>query len=99
MSTINKELVEIPLTTIDFYKYEDDGIVYYEFDARECTPPEPMVNTINALKILKNSNEKLRGYFFHEPFPLYERIATHFSYEAQALENGDFLVTFGLLDK
>jgi hypothetical protein len=94
MSTIKKELVEIPFTTIDFYKYEDDGIIYYEFDARECTPPEPMVNTINALKVLKNSNEILRGYYFHEPFPLYEKISQYFTYSSEVLESGEYLISF-----
>ena len=94
MSITNKEKIEIPLTTLDFYKYEEDGLTYYEFDARECSPPEPMVNTINALKMIKNHKERLVGYFFHEPFPLFERVAEYFTYTSQALENGDYLITF-----
>ena len=91
---MDKKLVEIPLSTLDFYKYEKDGLIYYEFDARECEPPEPMVNAINGLKILKNENERLIGIFFHEPFPLFEKISSTFDYFSQEYDDGDFLVTF-----
>ena len=90
---MSKELVQVPHATLDFYKYEEDGLVYYEFDATECQSPEPMVNTICILQILKE-NERAIGRFFHEPFPLYQRISTHFNYEAKQLEDGDFQVTF-----
>ncbi len=91
---MQKEKVMIPMTTLDFYKYEKDGLVYYEFDATECSPPEPMVNTMNALRIIQNENERLVGKFFHEPTPLYAKIVDFFEYEAKALENGDFEIVF-----
>jgi hypothetical protein len=91
---MEKELIKIPKATLDFYKYYKDGIVYYEFDATECSPPEPMVNTIVALNILKNENERVVGIYFHEPFPLYERISSDYMYESQELSNGDFRVVF-----
>ena len=91
---MKKEQIEVPFATLDFYRYEKDNLVYYEFDATECTPPEPMVNAMNALKILKNENERLVGIFFHEPFPLYQKISSHFEYEAKELNSGDFVVTF-----
>ncbi|MEA3371944.1 MAG: DUF2249 domain-containing protein [Campylobacterota bacterium] len=89
-----KELVQIPFATLDFYKYEEDGITIYKFDATECQPPEPMVNTISALKMLKSKDERVVGTFFHEPTPLYNKISQAFSYNAQELENGDFEITF-----
>ena len=89
-----KELIEVPFATLDFYKYKKDELIYYEFDARECTPPEPMVNAMTGLKMLKNENERLIGTFFHEPFPLYEKISSRFKYESQECDNGDFVITF-----
>jgi hypothetical protein len=91
---LNKELVTVPRATLDFYKYEADGLVYYEFDATECSPPEPMVNAIVGLKMLENKNERLVGIFFHEPFPLYEKIPSTFEHQATELESGDFRVVF-----
>jgi len=91
---MQKQKVEIPMTTLDFYKYTQDDIIYYEFDATECSPPEPMVNTLNALRILQNENEVLVGKFFHEPEPLYFKIADYFTYEAKELADGNFEVRF-----
>jgi len=91
---MEKEKVTIPMTTLDFYKYEKDGVTYYEFDATECSPPEPMVNTMNALRLIKSDKERLIGRFFHEPTPLYTKIAEYFSYKAEELENGDYKITF-----
>jgi len=91
---MQKELIKIPRTTLDFYKYEKDGLIYYEFDATACQPPEPMVNTIVALKMIKNENERLVGVYFHEPFPLFERIGKNFIYDSKELESGDFRVIF-----
>ena len=91
---MEKEKVTIPMTTLDFYKYEKDSVTYYEFDATECSPPEPMVNTMHALRLIQSDKERLVGRFFHEPTPLYAKIADYFSYEAQELENGDYQITF-----
>ncbi|MBU1658744.1 DUF2249 domain-containing protein [bacterium] len=91
---MQKELVEVALSTLKFYKYEEDGLVFYEFDATKCSPPEPMVNAINGLRMLKNENDRLVGIFFHEPLPLYEKIGSMFSHEAQELQSGDVRVVF-----
>lgn len=93
---IEKEKVEIPLTTLEFLKYELDGITYYEFDATQCQPPEPMVNAMHGLKHLSGADERLVGIFFHEPAPLYNKIESMFDYDAKELESGDFRIEFKL---
>jgi len=91
---MQKNLIVVPRTTLDIYNYEKDGLNIYEFNATECSPPEPMVNTIVVLEMLQNENDRLIVIFFHEPVPLYERLAQNFSYESKELDNGDFEVTF-----
>ena len=91
---MQKELVVIPRATLEIYKSTENGLTIYEFDATECSPPEPMVNTIVVLETMKNENDRLVAKYFHEPAPLYERIAPHFTYESIELDNGDFKVTF-----
>lgn len=91
---MKKEQIEVPLATLEFYKYKENGLVYYEFDARECTPPEPMVNAMYGLKMLQNENERLVGIFFHEPFPLYQKTSANFEHESRELESGDYQVIF-----
>lgn len=89
-----KEKVEIPRTTLDIFKYEQDGITYYEFNATECQPPEPMVNAMLCLAMLKDDKQRLVATFFHEPTPLYNKISSNYSYEATELESGDFKILF-----
>jgi hypothetical protein len=91
---MTKEKVVVPMATLDFYKYEENGLTYYEFDATKCSPPEPMVNAMHALRLIENEKERLVGKFFHEPTPLYAKIADYFSYEANELDNGDFEIIF-----
>ena len=91
---MQKEKIVLPRTTIDIYKSEQDGCTIYEFDATECSPPEPMVNTIVMLEQLKNPTDKLVVTFFHEPAPLFERVSSHYNYESLALDSGEFKVTF-----
>jgi len=91
---MHKKLITLPRATLDIYNYEENGLNIYEFDATECSPPEPMINTIVTLEMLKSRTDILRVTYFHEPMPLYERISTSFSYNSVELENGDFLVTF-----
>jgi len=89
-----KKLVTVPRATLDIYNYEENGLNIYEFDATECSPPEPMVNTIVCLELVKERRDRLKVKFFHEPMPLYERVSEHFLHTSQELESGDFLVTF-----
>ena len=95
---MNKELVVVPMATLDFFKYEENGLTYYEFNATECSPPEPMVNTMHGLNMIRDKNDRLVGMFFHEPTPLYAKIGARFSHEATELESGDFRITFKLAE-
>jgi len=91
---MQKKLVQVPRATLDIYNYEEDGLNIYEFNATECSPPEPMVNTIVSLEMLQTESDRLKVTFFHEPQPLFERVSTLYSYQSEELEGGDFLVTF-----
>ena len=91
---MSKEKIELERATLDFYKYEEDGLTFYEYDATACQPPEPMVNTMVGLSLLQSPTDRLVGKFFHEPFPLYDRIPLTIGHEAKELESGDFEITF-----
>ncbi len=93
---MSREKIEVPMATLEFVKYEENSLICYEFNATECQPPEPMVNAIHGLKLLKNKNDRLVGVFFHEPVPLYGRIGDVFEHNAKELENGDFKIVFKL---
>jgi hypothetical protein len=91
---MQKELIIVPRATLDVYNYQDNGLNIYEFNATKCSPPEPMVNAIVVLEMLKNENDRLIVMFFHEPLPLYERLLQTFTHESKELESGDIMVTF-----
>ena len=91
---MSRELVEVARATLPFHKYEEDGLTYYEFNATECQPPEPMVNTMVAMSLLKSQSDRVVGIYFHEPFPLYERLPAAIKRESTELNNGDFRVVF-----
>jgi len=93
---MDKKKIDVPRATLDFLKYEENGLVYYEFNATECQPPEPMVNAMYGMDLLKKDNDRVVGIFFHEPTPLYEKIDSKITYEAIELENGDFKIIFKL---
>jgi len=88
----HKELIEVPRATLDFYKYKKDGLIFYEFDATQSSAPEPMINAMLGLEMIKNENERLVGIFFHEPMPLLQRVSSYFSYTSNELENGDYRI-------
>lgn len=93
---MEKELIKVPRATFDFYKYKEDELTYYEFDATNSQPPEPMINAICAFTLLKSKNDRVVGVFLQEPFPLYERVPLKIAHEVEELDNGDFRVTFKL---
>jgi len=94
---LQKEKITVPRATLDIFKYEEEGLTFYEFDATLCQPPEPMVNAMVCLALLTSQTDRLVGYFFHEPAPLYDKISSHFSHEATELESGDFKIVFQLI--
>ena len=93
---MSREKIVVPMATLEFEKYEENGLTYYEFNATECQPPEPMVNAMHALKLLKSESDRVVGIFFHEPVPLYGKISQVFTHSATELEGGDFRIEFKL---
>ena len=85
--------IEIEGSTVDFYKYIQDGISYYYFDTSECGPPEPLVNAMAGLQLL-DKDSKLIMINHKPPMGLFPKIQQNFSYEIDELENGMHSVTF-----
>ena len=79
---------------MEFYNYKKDDLNIIEFDATQCQQPEPMINSIYALKMLKDKNDRLIGRYFHTPFPLFQKIEEFFDIDAKELDNGDVEVVF-----
>ena len=94
---MQKEKIIVPRATLDIFKYEENDLTFYEFDATLCQPPEPMINAMVCLSLLTSEKDRLVGYFFHEPAPLYDKISSKYTHEATELESGDFKIVFQLI--
>ncbi len=89
-----KTLLELPGATLPFYRYVIDGIDYIEFDGSACEPPEPMINAMAGFEHIAGTDKRLVMIAFHEPTPLYSRIADRYSWDVDVLKNGNVKIVF-----
>jgi len=94
MSNLNKEKIEVAGATVDFYKYIQDGIEYYEFDTSRCGPPEPMVNAMAGLKLIDAPNKKLVMINHKKPMGLLDKIGENFNIEDEKTDDGKVKLIF-----
>lgn len=90
-----KVKIEVEGATVPVYKYEKGSTVYYEFDTSELGPPEPMINALSVLKLLKSPNEVVIMINHSKPVGLFDKIVDKYTYEVEKL-NGKYKITFKL---
>ena len=89
----NAEQIEVNGATVPFYKYEDNGVTYLQFDTSKSGHPEPMVNAMCGLKVLK-SDEKLIMLNSKPPMGLFPKVENEFDFEHNEIEAGLTKVVF-----
>jgi hypothetical protein len=96
MSLIPSEAskIEVVGATVDFFVLEKDGQSTYYFDTSKCGPPDPMVNAMCGLKLIKGTDSKLVMISHKTPGGLFGRLEDDISYEVEAAEGGLVKVTF-----
>jgi hypothetical protein len=96
MSAIPSEAqkIEVEQASVDFYKLSKDGESTYYFDTSKCGPPEPMVNAVAGLKLIKGTNDKLVMINHKMPMGLFKNLQDDINYESQEIEGGLVAVTF-----
>ena len=80
--------------TVDFFTYTLDEIEYFEFDTSLCGPPEPMVNGMLGLQLLKAPHQKLVMINMHEPKGLYSKVKEDYSWTVESIENSNLKIIF-----
>jgi len=90
-----KEEIQVEGATVPVYKYQEDGITYYEFDTSDLGPPEPMVNALAVLKLLNKPDERVVMINHKKPMGLFDKIADNITYEIENLD-GKFRIVFRL---
>lgn len=96
MSLIPVEASKIDVVgaTVDFFKLEKDGQSTYYFDTSKCGPPEPMVNAVSGLKLIKGTDDKLVMINHKTPGGLFAKLQDDISYEIQETQEGLVKVIF-----
>lgn len=87
------ETVEVNGATVSFVKYEEDGVVIYQFDSSKAGHPEPMVNAMCGLQLIK-TNEKLVMINSKAPMGLFPKVEAEFNFQVSELEDGRFKIIF-----
>ncbi|HIE35579.1 MAG TPA: hypothetical protein EYP79_05240 [Campylobacterales bacterium] len=93
----NAQKVEVEGATVDFYKFQDGDETYYIFDTSRCGPPEPMVNAMAGLKLVKDSKTKLIMINHKKPMGLFDKIGQNYEIETKDLPDGNVKIIFSYL--
>ncbi|WP_415396298.1 hypothetical protein [Sulfurimonas sp. CS5] len=96
MSSIPSEANKIEVTgaTVDFFELAKDGVSTYYFDTSKCGPPDPMVNAMSGLRLIKNTNNVLVMINSKSPGGLFGKLEADVSYSVEDVEGGLVKVTF-----
>jgi len=96
MSLIPAEASKIDVAgaTVDFFKLEKDGQSTYYFDTSKCGPPEPMVNAVSGLKLIKGTSDKLVMINHKTPGGLFAKLQDDISHEIEETDSGLVKVVF-----
>lgn len=78
---VNSLEIEIPNTTVPFFKCIQNDVTYLYFDTSSCAAPEPMINAMAGLKALENENYRLIMINHTLPLGLFPKIQFDFEFE------------------
>ncbi len=85
-------------SSVEFYNFIINELEYFYFDTSLCSAPEPMVNALLGLQLLKNKTQRLIMVNHQAPGGLFPRIAEDFTYDILTLDTG-VQVIFALKDE
>lgn len=94
MSEIAKQEFFQDGATVPFFKYKIGETEYIEFDTSRCGPPEPMVNAMTALGLLKNANTKVVMINHKKPGGLLDKIGENFDIQVSNRSDGLVEIVF-----
>ena len=89
----NAQEIEVVGATVPFYKYEQEGTTYLQFDSSKAGHPEPMINAMSGLQTIQG-DEKLVMLNSKPPMGLFPKIEAEFNFEHAEIEAGLTRVVF-----
>lgn len=75
-------------SSVEFYNFTLNEVEYFYFDTSLCSAPEPMVNALLGLQLLKKKKQRLIMVNHQAPGGLFPRIAEDFTYDILTLDTG-----------
>lgn len=90
----NATKIQLEGSTVDFFKFIKDDTTFYYFDSSMCGAPEPMVNAMVGLQLLKSENEKLIMINHTTPNGLFPKIQNNYDFDVSDAEDGKVQVIF-----
>ena len=84
--------IELTGSTVDFFNFTKDGVLYYYFNSSLTAAPEPMVNAMRGLSLLKSSSEKLIMINHQKPMGLLAKLKENFDIDITELDDNYQLV-------
>lgn len=83
----NASKIEVPNSTVPFFKYLENELEIIYFDTSDYPPPTPMLNAMMGLKLLENKNQRLIMINHKPPMGLFPKIENDFEFELEEFEN------------
>lgn len=86
--------IEVAGATVDFFELAKDGVSTYYFDTSKCGPPDPMVNAMSGLKLIKNTDNVLVMINHKAPGGLFGKLGADVAHSVEDVAGGLVKVTF-----
>lgn len=93
---LNWQKFSVENATLDFYKFSENGVNFIGFDSTKSVPPEPMINALTALNLVKDSSVKVVMINHKFPAGLIPKVEPFFDIDTQNLDDGAVKLTFSL---
>ena len=94
ISNENTSVLNVESASVEFLTFTKEDKTYYYFNTTKCGPPEPMVNAMAGLNLLKNSNEVLIMHNHKKPMGLLNKVAQNFTIEEEIQEDDTIMLFF-----
>lgn len=86
--------IEVVGATVNFFENIKDGVSTYYFDTSKCGPPDPMVNAMSGLRLIKNTKNILIMINHKSPGGLFGRLEADVKHCVEDIDGGLVKVTF-----
>ena len=85
--------IKVEHSTVDFMKYEVDKVLYYYFDCTKVGHPEPMINAMLGLQLLKDTDVLIMIHTMN-PVMLFPKIKNDFDFITEQLDDNIYKISF-----